>query len=385
MPVVFTTMAGMVNMFNPAVYSRRLTLAREACKQQGIAAAIFATGPDFAYFTGSWASSHERLTALVVPAHGRPFIVVPATDAGDLKLSAVPELDIEVVTWRDGETPSAYTVLAENIGRAETHARVAISESLDAGHVLELNEVLPQARWVSAQKTLQSILTVKDAAEIEQLAAAGVAIDAVHARVPALLRAGRTEAEVAEDIRELILREHSEVDFIIVGSGPNGAHPHHDYSDRVLADGDIVVVDIGGTYGAGYHSDCTRTYRVGGVTSPAQIPHAYTVLLEAQAAAVDAVRPGVTAASIDKVARDVLAAAGYGEFFTHRLGHGIGLSTHEQPFIMPGNDIVLEPGMAFSIEPGVYFPDQWGARIEDIVVVTEDGARRLNNQPRELV
>lgn len=378
-------MADMVNVFDPAVYSRRLTLTQEACKQQGIAAAIFATGPDFAYFTDSWVSSHERLTALAVPAHGRPFIVIPATDAGDLKLSAVPQLEIDVLTWRDGQTPSVYAILADNIGKPEGQMRVAISESLDAGHVLELNEVMPQARWVSAQKTLQSILTVKDEAEIEQLVAAGAAIDAVHAQVPALLQAGRTEAEVAEDIRELILREHSEVDFIIVGSGPNGAHPHHDYSDRVLENGDIVVVDIGGTYGAGYHSDCTRTYRVGGVTNPAQIPNAYTVLLKAQEAAVEAVRPGVTAASIDEVARDVLVEAGYGEFFTHRLGHGIGLSTHEQPFIMAGNDVVLEPGMAFSIEPGVYFPDQWGARIEDIVVVTEGGARRLNNQPRELI
>ena len=252
--------------------------------------------------------------------------------------------------------------------------------------MLALQELFAPRETKVAALALAELFTRKDAAEIEQLRAAGRAIDAVHAKVPELLRAGRTEAEVAADIDKLILERHGVVDFVIVGSGPNGANPHHDFSDRVLEDGDMVVVDIGGTYGVGYHSDCTRTYVVGGdpATLPEEARSMYAVLAEAQEAAVAAVRPGVTAASIDDVARSRITEAGYGEAYFHRTGHGIGLSTHEEPFIMAGNDLVLEPGMAFSVEPGIYLRGRFGARIEDIVVVTEDGCERLNEGPREL-
>ena len=224
---------------------------------------------------------------------------------------------------------------------------------------------------------------IKDPAEIDALRAAGAAIDRVHAKVPEFLRPGRTEAEVAADITEAIVAEgHSGAAFVIVGSGPNGADPHHECSDRELQPGDVVVVDIGGPVEPGYNSDCTRTYSLG--RPAAEIAEQYAVLQRAQAAAVAAVRPGVRAEEVDAAARDVLADAGLAEYFVHRTGHGIGLSVHEEPYIVAGNDLPLVEGMAFSVEPGIYLPGRWGARIEDIVIVTADGALSVNGRPHAL-
>src|SRR6266581_1906493 len=223
----------------------------------------------------------------------------------------------------------------------------------------------------------------RSAAEVAALGEAADAIDRVHARVPGWLQPGRTEREVAADIADAIIGEgHDRTDFTIVASGPNAASPHHGASDRVLAPGDAVVVDIGGTMPSGYCSDCTRTYAIG--APPPGFAAYYQVLKDAQEAACAAVRPGVSAEAVDAAAREPIAAAGYGEHFIHRTGHGIGLECHEDPYIVAGNTEPLEPGMAFSIEPGIY-PGGHGARIEDIVVCGEDGCIRLNNGTRELV
>lgn len=219
---------------------------------------------------------------------------------------------------------------------------------------------------------------------VAALRKAAAAIDRVHEQVGRWLRAGRTEREVGADIAEAIREAgHETVDFVIVGSGPNGASPHHELSDRVVRAGDPVVVDIGGTTPTGYCSDSTRTYVVG--EPSAEFLASYEVLRRAQAEAVAHVRPGVTCASVDAVARRVITDAGYGERFIHRTGHGIGLQTHEEPYIVGSNDRVLEPGMAFSVEPGIYHAGRHGARIEDIVVCTEDGVEPLNRTSRELV
>lgn len=189
---------------------------------------------------------------------------------------------------------------------------------------------------------------------------------------------------MARDIAEAILAAgHATVDFVIVASGPNGASPHHDVSDRVIQKGEPVVVDIGGQLHSGYCSDSTRTYSVG--EPPAEFSAYYEVLRRAQDAACAAVRPGVSCESVDAAAREVIAEAGYGDYFIHRTGHGIGIETHEEPYIVAGNGEPLEPGFAFSVEPGIYLPGRHGARIEDIVVCTDSGGERLNNTPRELV
>jgi Xaa-Pro aminopeptidase len=262
------------------------------------------------------------------------------------------------------------------------HARVAVTDAMPALHLLPLAERLGSVP-VLATGVLAGLRMVKDDAEIAALRAAGAAIDRVHAQVPQFLRPGRTEAQVAVDIAKAIVAEgHSEAAFIVVGSGPNGADPHHECSDRQLRVGDVVVVDIGGPVEPGYNSDCTRTYSLG--EPAAEISSRYAVLQRAQAAAVAAVRPGVTAEQVDAAARDVLAEAGLAEFFVHRTGHGIGLSVHEEPYIVAGNDLPLRPGMVFSVEPGIYLPGQWGARIEDIVIVTDDGAEPVNHRPHEL-
>jgi Xaa-Pro aminopeptidase len=243
--------------------------------------------------------------------------------------------------------------------------------------------VLPAARQVVASAALRGLRMRKTPAEVAALRDAGAAIDRVHARVPGWLRPGRTEREVAADIAGAITAEgHARVDFVVVGSGPNAARPHHEPSDRPLAAGDTVVVDIGGTMPSGYCSDCTRTYAIG--TVPAEFTAYYQVLKQAQDDACAAVRPGISAEAVDAAAREPITAAGYGEYFVHRTGHGIGLETHEDPYIVAGNAEALEPGMAFSVEPGIY-PGPHGARIEDIVVCTAGGCERLNNASRELV
>lgn len=370
----------MPSLFPTDVYRERLDRVRQLCAEHGLGGVIIGTGPELAYLCGSWASTHERLTALVIPTTGPMLFLLPGVDAGELQHSAVPELEIQVRGWVDGEDPHHLAAAA-----LAGDAPIGLGSDLPATHVLRLQELLAPRGTTLAARTLAEVFMSKDAAEIEQLALAGAAIDRVHAQVPSLLQAGRTEAEVAADIDALIRKEHDGgVDFIIVGSGPNGALPHHSFSDRRLCEGDAVVVDLGGSLGPGYHSDCTRTFVVEGAEPDPEFLALYEVLYHAQEAAVQAIRPGVTAASIDQVARDHITAAGYGDYFIHRTGHGIGLSLHEEPFIMAGNSLTLQEGMCFSVEPGIYIPDRFGARIEDIVTVTATGARRLNNCPREL-
>lgn len=368
--------------FSADVYAQRLHAAQKAAADKGIDLLLIGTGPDFAYLTGSWVSSHERLTVLVVPQQGNAWIAAPNTDITDIKAAPVGELDVELRGWNDGENP--YEIALHGAG--DGLGKVALGQSLTADHVLRFQDLLPHASYELATYALAELFTRKDEAEIAELRKAGYAIDAVHAQVPQLLQAGRTEAEVAHELEKLILQEHSVIDFVIVGSGPNGANPHHSFSDRVLAEGEPVVVDIGGTLPSGYHSDCTRTYVVGGdiSTAPQDFQDAYAVLADAQAAARAASHPGSTAADIDAIARQAISAAGWGDYFVHRTGHGIGLSTHEEPFIMEGNDLALEEGMAFSIEPGIYLEGKWGMRLEDIVVLTNDGYESLNQAPRDV-
>ena len=371
------SLTAMTTRFSHEVYARRLAAAAEGAAQAGLAGLIVTPGYDLRYLIGSRAQTFERLTALVIPATGDPVVVVPRLELASLRESAAGDLGLTVRDWVDGENPGDLVALA--LGG---HARVAVTDSMPALHLLPLAERLG-AVPVLGTEIMAALRMIKDPAEIEALCAAGAAIDRVHARVPGFLRPGRTEAEVAADITEAIVAEgHSEAAFVIVGSGPNGADPHHECSERELQAGDIVVVDIGGPVEPGYNSDCTRTYSIG--EPGPEIAEQYAVLQRAQAAAVAAVRPGVTAEQVDAAARDVLSDAGLADYFVHRTGHGIGLSVHEEPYIVAGNSRHLAEGMAFSVEPGIYLPGRWGARIEDIVIVTADGALLVNTRSHGL-
>lgn len=358
----------------------RLDRARAAAVAADTDALLIAPGSDLRYLIGQAGGSFERLTTLVIPADGVPALVLPKLEAPGYADVPADELGIDIVTWVDGD--NAYELVADRLGKP---GKVAVSDFTPALHVLAFRGALGDAEQKLAGPIVRELRMRKDAAEIQALRDAGAAIDRVHARVGEWLRAGRTEAEVGADITAAIVEEgHTHADFVIVGSGPNGASPHHDVSDRVIERGDVVVVDIGGPIAEGYNSDSTRTYSVG-EPRDADVAETYAVLQRAQRAAVEAVRPGVTAEQIDAAARDIIADAGFGEFFIHRTGHGIGLDVHEEPYIIKGNALPLEPGMAFSVEPGIYQPGRWGARIEDIVVVTEDGVESVNQRPHELI
>ena len=364
-------------------FTARLARTRDATRVAGLDALLITPSPDLRYLLGVAGASHERLTCLVLPADGDPVLVVPALERPGLDGTPVLELGLEIAEWTDGQDP--YALVAAVLRRSRSLVtRAGVGDAMPAAHVLALRDALPACQQKLASTVLAQLRMRKDSAEIAALTVAGEAIDRVHARMGEWLRVGRTEAQVGADVAAAIVEEgHTSAAFVIVGSGPNGASPHHDVSARVLAPGDVVVVDIGGPTPEGYFSDCTRTYSLG---DPADTDAdlAYAVLQSAQNAAVAAVAPGVTAEEVDAAARVPITEAGFGQQFIHRTGHGIGLDVHEQPYIVAGNDLVLELGMAFSVEPGIYFRGHWGARIEDIVVVTESGVTRLNQRPRDL-
>lgn len=360
--------------------AERLTLARKAAGDAGLDALLISPGADLRYLTGYQALPLERLTCLVVPAEADPFLVVPALERPAATASPAGALALDITGF--AETDDAYAMIARRLPAGVR--RFAVDNHMWAEKLLAFQAALPEAQACLAGDVLTELRMRKSPAEVAALRRAGAAIDRVHRRVGEWLRPGRTEREVARDIADAIIEAgHVTVDFVIVGSGPNSASPHHEVSDRVIRTGDPVVVDIGGTTADGYCSDSTRTYAVG--EPPAGFRELYAVLLRAQTTQTEAVRPGVTAEQLDAVGRDIITAAGYGEHFIHRTGHGIGMESHEEPYIVAGSSRPLAPGMAFSIEPGIYLPDTYGARIEDIAVCTEDGGERLNLTGRDLV
>lgn len=367
----------------PAFADRLARLAEQA-GSFGADAILIAPGPDLEYFIGHSVASHERLTCLVVPVTGEPALLVPALERLGWSGTPAELLGLSITTWTDGQDP--YLALG---GLLPPDARVlAVDYHMPAVHALNAQAIVPGSELTLAGEAIAELRMRKGADEVDALAAAGAAIDRVHSRIGEWLMAGRTENEVAVDIAAAIVAEgHARPDFVIVGSGPNGASPHHEASDRRIEPGDAVVIDIGGPMPSGYFSDCTRTYVVAPVAEGAvakKVAQVYEIVRQAQAAGVAAVRPGVSAESIDAASRAVIEQAGYGEYFITRTGHGIGLEVHEYPYMVAGNTTVLEPGMAFSVEPGIYLPGEFGVRIEDIVVVGDEGPVLMNNAPTAL-
>jgi Xaa-Pro aminopeptidase len=351
--------------------------ALDAARRAGLAGVLVSPGPDMTWLCGYRPpAATERLTLLVLTPDGPPTLIVPALERADAA-AAPGSPALRFVDWRDGDDAHA---MAGGLLRADE--RYGVSDSTWALHLLGLQRAVPGTGYAALSDALPMLRAVKEEAELGRLAAAGAAADAAYQKILSAPFAGRREREVAADLATLLERfGHEQVDFTIVGSGPNGADPHHEAGDRVIEAGDAVVLDFGGLMD-GYGSDTTRTVSVG---EPAdEVRQVHSIVRRAQQAAFEAVRPGVPCEEIDRVAREVIAAAGYGERFIHRVGHGIGVTTHEPPYLVAGEGRALVPGMCFSIEPGIYLPGRFGVRIEDIVTVTEDGARRLNNSDRAL-
>ena len=362
-----------------SVLTTRLRRAAAAAAERDIDALLITPSPDYAYLLGYRAPAMERLTCLLVPATGFPALVVPRLEE-PLARHELGDLDaeIEVVAW--DETDDPFRLVQELLGGA---MRVAVQDQMWARFALRLAAALDPAQLVEAGPTMSSLRRVKSPDEVDRLRQAGAAADRAMLAITAERLSGRSEAQLSSRVRELLLQAgHEDAGFAIVASGPNAASPHHVPGKRIIAPGDAVVLDIGGTR-AGYCSDTSRTAFVG--APPSEFVALYTVLREAQRAACEAVRPGVTGAQLDAVARDIITDAGYGDAFIHRTGHGIGLETHEEPYIVSSNAEPLVEGNAFSVEPGIYIRDTWGARIEDIVVCTADGGERLNTTSTELV
>ncbi|MGA5186049.1 aminopeptidase P family protein [Actinospica acidiphila] len=359
-------------------YKDRMDRAARQAADAGLAGLLVAPGPDLVWLTGyAPPAVTERLTLLVLAAGREPVLVVPTLEAPDAeKATGAPALALR--GWTDGKDPYALTAAL-----LDDRGRFGVSDNAWALHLLGLQQALPGTSYVSLTDALPMLRAVKDAAELERLAAAGAAADAAFEEIRNVRFSGRPESEVAADLAALLRRfGHSQVDFTIVASGPNGANPHHEAGDRRIGRGDMVVLDFGGLKD-GYGSDTSRTVHVGEPTEEERRVH--DLVREAQEAGFRAVRPGAACQDVDRAARAVIADAGYGEYFVHRTGHGIGVTTHEPPYMIEGEERPLVPGMCFSVEPGVYLPGRFGVRIEDIVTVTEDGGRRLNDTERGMV
>jgi Xaa-Pro aminopeptidase len=369
-----------------ASYETRLRAASGAAADSGFAALLFGFGADLRYLTGYNALESERLTLLIVgrdPGSARlvvPKLEEPAARAGS-------KVGIPITTW--GETDDPAALVAGIIGELGARpSRIGVSDRLWASQLLRLQAALPGAAFGSSTSALRGLRMTKDADEVALLRVAAQAADRVVDQIAAGRLVGRTEADVAHEVRERLVAEgHDEAHFAIVASGPNSASPHHEASDRVIRAGEPIVLDIGGTLG-GYGSDITRTLWVTGGDDAKgpdeEYRHLFAVLRTAQEAGTRAVRSGVPCEAIDAAARDVIAAEGYGEQFIHRTGHGIGLEGHEEPYLVAGNGEALGEGMAFSVEPGIYLEGRYGARIEDIVVCGPDGPIPLNETNRDL-
>jgi Xaa-Pro aminopeptidase len=382
----------------PARYAERLERVLAALPEPGAQALLLGVGPDLRWLTGYAPGESERLTMLIVTPDVTPRLVVPR-----LELTPAQEAPaaagglIEPVSWQETEDPFELVrdIVAEPRDPAQPSAAgpgvpgvsMLVSDQLRASFLLRLQALWPSARWGTSSSVLRRLRAVKDADEIRLLRLAAEAADRVVVAIAQGRLVGRSEADVAREVRERLVTEgHDAASFAIVGSGPNSASPHHEPGERVIQPDDPIVLDIGGTIG-GYGSDVTRTVWVRGADGKgpdAAFARLYEVLQGAQQAATLAVRPGVACEAVDEVARSAIGAAGYGEQFIHRTGHGIGLEGHEDPYLVAGNAEPLREGNAFSIEPGIYVAGRYGARIEDIAVCGHSGAASLNDASRDL-
>ncbi len=366
--------------FSTSVHADRLRRAAAQAAERDLLALLVTPSSDYAYLLGYNPPALERLTCLIVLAEGTPSLVLPRLEE-PLARHELGDLadQIDILAW--DETDDPFGVVRRRL-KGGGPMRAAVQDQMFARFVLRLRAALDPVELVEAGPSMTALRRIKTPEEVDRLRAAAVAADEAMLAITGERLSSRTEAEVSGRIRQLLLEAgHQTADFAIVASGPNAASPHHEAGERVIGAGDALVLDIGGTRD-GYCSDTTRTAFVG--EPRPEFAALYAVLREAQTAAWAAVAPGVSARDIDRTARRIIDEAGYGEEFIHRTGHGIGMETHEEPYIVESNPEPLQAGHAFSIEPGIYVAGRWGARIEDIVVCTEAGGERLNTTSTEL-
>ena len=354
-------------------YVQRVERAQAEMAARNIDVMLLSLGADLPYLTGYEATPMERLTMLVLPVTGEATLVIP-----ELEAPRVIDGPFRLEPWKETQDPVA--LIAGLIPGVRTGA---VGDQTWSVFLLRLIEQFPTTSFVSATPVTRPLRIRKDADEVAALREAGAATDRVVARLADERFSGKTEKQLSQHVSQMTIEEgHDLSSFWIVASGPNGASPHHEPGDRVMQLGDLVVVDFGGKVRR-YGSDCTRTFSIGPPTSEQAEVH--EAVRQAQAAATAFVQPGVAAQAVDEVARRLITESGYGDYFIHRTGHGIGLETHEHPYLVNGNSEVLEPGMCFSVEPGIYLPGRFGVRLEDIVTVTEDGVEPLNRADHSLM
>jgi Xaa-Pro aminopeptidase len=361
------------------VYQRRIERARDLMRDEAIDMLFIGPSSDFHYFTGHPTRPSERLTALLIPYDGTPTVVVPRLEA-PLVADLGDRFEFEV--WEETENPIERIV--ERVRRIGGEA-IAINDQIWAGFVIQLQHELPNRSYHRGANILKQLRSVKDQFELDLLKEASRRTDEAWKTFTQNVRViGRTETEVGEDLKG-IMADHGmpTIAFCIVASGPNGASPHHHTGNRTIQSGDPIVIDFGGIH-EGYYSDVTRTPVAGRIPDD-DFTTAYNVVLEAQQAAFEAIAPGVACQDIDRAARKVISDHGYGEYFIHRVGHGIGMTGHEDPYLVEGNEELLQPGMVVSDEPGIYIPGKWGIRIEDSVAVTQSGGERYNHVSRDII
>jgi len=360
-----------------SIYLDRLARVRSAMAEQEVDTLLLSVGHDLPYLTGYTAMPLERLTMLVVPRRAGATMVIPALEAP--RVRQLPGV-FDLLPWSETQDPTAIVARL-----ASGSNRVAVGDQMWARFLVELLPKLPGAEYTRGVDVVGPLRMSKDQAEIDALTAAGAAVDRIagelqRGEIPLV---GRTEAEVSAHLSRRIVEEgHDKVNFAIVAAGENAASPHHHAGARVIQENEIVLCDFGGTM-AGYCSDTTRCVFTG--EPPAEIAEAYEVLHTAQRAGVAAGVVGTPCEEVDRVTRRIIADAGYGDYFIHRTGHGIGMEEHEDPYIVEGNSLPLEAGHAYSVEPGIYIAGKWGMRLEDIVVATEHGPVSLNNSDHGLV
>ena len=347
-----------------AALAARRKRASALLQQRGLAALLLSPGSDLAYLSGYRIFGSERLTCLVLAADGAATLVVPSLESPRAHAAAP---DVPQCTWEETDDP--YALVASLVRGA---GNVAVADQMWALFTLRLQAVLAGRSFALASTVTRELRVRKDAFERDALRAVSAAADRAYKKVLTHEFAGKREHEIGAELASLLKEEgHDEVTFTIVASGPNGASPHHETGERRIETGDTVVLDFGGTR-EWYCSDITRTVHVG--KPDAESVKVHDAVRRSQEAGYAAAKSGVSAESVDAASRKVIDDAGYGKFFIHRTGHGIGLDGHEHPYLVAGNREPLEPGMAFSIEPGIYLPGRFGVRIEDVAMIGDDGA-----------